>query len=83
MPSLAERWYKQGVQEGKQQGKEEGIREGLYKAIELGLKLRFGNAGKRLFSKVKQIRDIGKLQEITDLLEKDSSLEKIKKALEK
>ena len=73
MPSLAEKWYKQG--------QEEGIREGLYKAIELGLKLKFEGKGKTLFEKIKQIKDIEKLQQITNLIEKAGSLHEIEKAL--
>ena len=97
MPSLAERWYKQGkeegiqegihkgkqqgIQEGKQLGIEEGIREGLYEAIELGLQLKFGNDGKKLFRKVKNIEDIGKLREIKNLIKEADSIKEIEKAL--
>ena len=87
MPSLAERWFKQGIQEGKQQGIEEGIqkgiREGLYKAIELELKLKFGEDGRRLLKKIRQIKDTEKLQEIIILIEKTKSFKEIEKALKK
>ena len=38
MPSLAERWYKQGLQKGIQKGKQEGIEEGIQKGKQEGLK---------------------------------------------
>ena len=89
MPSLAERWYKQGVQEGlqkgKQQGMEEGvqkgIREGLYEAIELELKLKFGKGVKKLLNKIRQIEDIEQLKEILKLVAKADSITEIEKAL--
>ncbi len=69
MPSLAEKWYEQGKQEG------------LYEAIELGLQLKFGKEGKKLFSEVKRIKNINKLKTIKDLLLKAESLQEVKQEI--
>ena len=81
MPSLAEKWYKQGKQEGIQEGEQKGIREGLYRAIDLELQVKFGKEGESLFKKIRQIKEIEKLQEIIILLGKGVTLHEIEKTL--
>ncbi len=77
MPSLAERWYNQG----KEKGKEEGIREGLFEAIEIALQLKFGKKGEKLISKMKRVKDTGKLRKMQELVIKANSLKEIEEFL--
>lgn len=44
--------------------KEQGLREGLLSGIELGLELKFGSEGSRIFSEIAQIEDIELLKSI-------------------
>jgi hypothetical protein len=57
-----EEGIKQGREIGRQEGIQEGMRNGLLKTIELGLKLRFGMEGLKVFSKIKKIKDIDLLE---------------------
>ena len=52
-----EKGIQQGIQEGIQQGMEQGVRQGLLAAIELGLELKFGDDGLRLYPEIAKISD--------------------------
>lgn len=77
-----EEGIKQGIQQGLQQGIRQGIREGLLKAIELGLELRFGAEGLRLYPEVKRIKEVEKLETLSEALKVVESLEEFRRLLE-
>ncbi len=60
---------KKGFEQGIQQGIQQGIRQGLLEAIELGLKLKFGAKGLKLFSAISKIEDVDKLRAIKEAIE--------------
>ena len=74
--------YEEGIKQGIQQGIRQGIREGLLKAIELGLELRFGAEGLRLYPEVKRIREVEKLEALSEALKVAGSLEEFRRLLE-
>jgi len=69
----------QGIQQGMQQGMQQGIREGLLKAIELGLELRFGEEGLKIYPKIKKIEEIDILETITEAIMTGEKIEDIQK----
>jgi predicted transposase/invertase (TIGR01784 family) len=94
MPTIAEQWIqegmqqgiqqgiqqgmKEGIQQGIQQGMKEGIRqgvkEGLLKAIRLGLELRFGSEGLRVFPEIRKIEDTDVLDTISEAVKSAESI---------
>jgi len=95
MSTIAERWIEQGIQKGigigMQQGMQQGInhglqqgiaqgrREGLLSAIELGLRLRFGNEGLLLFPEIYSIQDDAILRTIYGSIETAKSPEELRR----
>ncbi|MDQ7031183.1 MAG: hypothetical protein Q9M37_00480 [Desulfonauticus sp.] len=73
----------QGLERGIQQGLERGIQQGMYqgmlKAIELGLKLKFGVQGLKIYPEIKKIKDIDLLEAISEAIEAAKDVEEIKK----
>ena len=74
-----EEGLKVGMQKGLEQGIEQGIQQGLLKAIELGLKLKFGIEGLRVYSEIKKIKDVDMLEVISEAIESAGSVEEIRK----
>ncbi len=68
----------QGLQQGLEQGLEQGKREGLWRAIRLGLDIRFGAAGLHLLSEIYRIDDIALLESITDAIKTANSPEELR-----
>jgi hypothetical protein len=74
MQTIAQTWVeegrKEGLEEGRQQGLEQGIaqgmRQGLLDSIELGLELRFGVEGLRLWPEIAKLEDIHVLNAIRE-----------------
>jgi hypothetical protein len=66
---------------GYDRGLKEGQASGLWKAIELGLKLRFGEEGLALMPRVKQVNDPSALQAVIDLIDAGKPVEEISKAI--
>ncbi|MDQ7033011.1 MAG: hypothetical protein Q9M37_09915 [Desulfonauticus sp.] len=58
-----------GLEKGLHQGIQKGIQQGLLKAIEIGLKLKFGIEGLKLYSEIKKIQDVDLLETITEAIE--------------
>ncbi len=71
----------QGLQQGLQQGIQQGIQQGLLKAIELGLKLKFGIEGLKLYPEIKKIKDPNFLEVICEAIDTAKDLSEIKKLL--
>jgi hypothetical protein len=65
----------------KAEGREEGLREGLQESIVWALDTRFGNAGRRLASKVKRIKDKGVLGVVLKAVWTCQSLAEVRKCL--
>ncbi|MCL1469274.1 cytosolic protein [Argonema antarcticum] len=53
-----------GIQKGRVEGRVEGMREGLLKAIELGLKLKFGSEGLSLLPEISLLENLEQLNSI-------------------
>ena len=68
-----------GIQQGIQQGLQQGIRQGLLKAIKLGLELKFGAEGLKLYPEIKKIEDVDVLEVISEAIRTAENIEDIKK----
>ena len=71
----------QGMQQGMQQGIREGIREGLLSAISLGLELKFGIEGLKLYERIGQTSSVEKLRAIKDAIRAAKDLKEIESLL--
>jgi hypothetical protein len=61
------------------QGMEQGMQQGLLKAVELGLKLKFGESGLNLMDAICQIKDITRLDTIVKAIETARNVSEIQK----
>jgi len=68
-----------GIQQGIQQGLQQGMRQGLLKAIKLGLELKFGAEGLKLYPEIKKIEDVDVLEAISEAIRTAENIEDIKK----
>jgi hypothetical protein len=75
--STYERWAEE---KGEAKGKVEGEAEGLRRAISLGLKLKFGEAGAALSAEARAVSDLETLRRITDAIETAPTLDDVRKA---
>ncbi len=62
------------MQQGIQQGIQQGVKEGLLKAIRLGLELRFGSEGLRIFPDIRKIEDADVLDTISEAVKSAESI---------
>jgi len=69
---------KQGLAQGLERGQEEGKRYGLLKAIQMGLEFKFGAEGLRLYPEVRQIKDVGMLEALSDSIRLVSNPEELR-----
>jgi len=81
MPTLAQKWFEEGLEKGKYVGFQEGVYEGLLEAIKIGLQLKFGDDGLILFKSIKTIKNIDKLKAIKDAIIDAKSVAEIEKLL--
>ena len=65
-------------QEALQEGRQEGLIEGILEAIELGLELKFGQAGLQLMSEISQISDLAILKSIQAGLRQVQTLDELR-----
>ena len=68
---------------GIEKGIQQGIRQGLLEAIELGLKLRFGTKGLRLYPQITKIDNVDKLRSIKESIEIAKEVKEIEELLPK
>jgi hypothetical protein len=64
---------------GREEGKREGLREGLFKAIALGLKLKFGPEGLQLMPAIQALTEVDKLEALYEAVEKATSLDELRR----
>jgi hypothetical protein len=60
-----------------------GMKKGLWQAIEFGLDLKFGQAGRKLFPKIRAVQDVTLLQALMGAIKKGKSLDEIRRRLER
>ncbi|MDQ7038276.1 MAG: hypothetical protein Q9N26_03635 [Aquificota bacterium] len=72
---------KEGFEEGLKAGIEQGIQQGLLKAIELGLKIKFGVEGMRLYRRARKIKDVDFLEALAEAIEAADDLSQIERLL--
>ncbi len=70
-----------GLREGLQRGKIEGLREGLLEGIALGLELKFGAEGVRVFPAVQRIEDVAVLEALHKALRSVQTLEEFERLM--
>ncbi len=68
-----------GIKKGIEQGIQQGIRHGLLKAIELGLELKFGTEGLKIYPEIKKIEDVDVLEAISEGIKSAESIEELRK----
>jgi len=61
-----EKGVQQGIQQGLERGIQQGFRQGLLKAIEIGLELKFGSEGLRLYPEIRRLEDPDMLEAISE-----------------
>ena len=79
MATLAERWLEQGRQEGRKEGRQEEKRNGLLSTIEMGLDIKFGDEGMRLYQEIQKIQEMDVLQAIRDKIKAVSALGELRR----
>ena len=78
---LIEKGKIEGEREGERKGRIEGKIEGLKDAIEIGLELKYGVDGLRLFERIKVIFFIEKLEAIKKAVKISENIEEIERLL--
>jgi predicted transposase YdaD len=68
----------QGMQQGIQQGLRQGVHQGLLTAIKLGLELKFGTEGLKLFPEIKKIEDTDMLEVLSEAIKVVNSLDEFR-----
>ena len=72
-----EQGIEQGIKKGIEQGKKEGLKQGLLEAIWLGLELKFGEEGLKLFDQISPIDSLDKLYELKKAIRDAKSCKEI------
>jgi hypothetical protein len=75
MATLVERWLEQGRQEVRQEEK----RNGLLLGIQMGLDIKFGDEGLRLYQEIQKIQEMDILQAICDKIKPVSALGELRR----
>ncbi len=68
----------EGIQQGIQQGVQQGIQQGLRAAIKLGLELRFGAEGLKLYPEIRKIVDTGMLEALSEAIKVAKDLDEFR-----
>lgn len=69
-----------GERIGMEKGRQQGRQEGLLKAVELGLKLKFGAVGLALLPEIAALTDLAALEKIVAALEQAATPEELRRA---
>ena len=67
-----------GLQQGVKEGREQGMHQGLLKAIRLGLELKFGSRGLKLYPEVSKISDVAVLDAVSEALLVAETLDEVR-----
>jgi hypothetical protein len=67
-----------GIEKGIEQGIEQGKREGLLKAIEIGMRLKFGASGMTYLPEIQQIDTVHILESVADAIEGAASIDELR-----
>ena len=80
-----EKGLQQGIEKGLQQGIEkglqQGIKKGLLEAVSLGLELKFGEEGLKLYERISQIESIEQLEKIKTAIKIATSCREIEELI--
>jgi predicted transposase YdaD len=76
------RGMEKGMEIGEHRGMEKGKREGLLSGIKLVLKIKFGEAGERLFDELAQCEDIARLEAVQHILETATTVDVVRQVYE-
>jgi hypothetical protein len=63
---------------GIEKGRQQGVREGLLSGIELGLELKFGDAGLRLLPEIHKIEDVDVLRAVHAGIRRAADIEELR-----
>jgi hypothetical protein len=69
---------RRGIQKGQAQGETIGLRKGLLKGSELGLELKFGNAGLLLFPEIQTITDLTIIEAVHAAIKQAQTLDAVR-----
>jgi flagellar biosynthesis/type III secretory pathway protein FliH len=78
---IIQEWMEESLEKGRKEGLQQGMREGLLSAISLGLDLRFGIKGLKLYERIGQTSSVEKLTAIKDAIRAAKDLEEIESLL--
>ncbi len=74
--------FEKGMREGMREGERKGERKGLLSGIKLVLKIKFGEAGERLFDELAQCEDIARLEAVQHILETATTVDVVRQVYE-
>ena len=67
----------EGIERGIERGIEQGKRPGLLMGLELALEVKFGEAGRRVYTDMEQIQDVAVLESVARQLRTSSTLDEV------
>jgi hypothetical protein len=77
--TLVKVWLRDdGDEQGREQGMAQGMHQGLLKAIRLGLELKFGSKGLKLYPEVSKISDVALLDAVSEALLVAETLDEVR-----
>lgn len=76
-----EEGLKKGREQGREQGREEGREEGLREGIALALAAKFGQPGRKLMTRMRQISDIDELRDLAKIVTTAETVEDVRRYL--
>jgi flagellar biosynthesis/type III secretory pathway protein FliH len=76
-----EEGLKRGREEGRKEGRNEGREEGLREGIALALEAKFGQPGRKLMTRVRQITDVAELRDLAKVIKAAKTVESVRRHL--
>lgn len=84
LSSLERMALEEGLEKGREQGREQGREEGLQAGrdgVALALKTKFGQAGRKLLARIRQINDPGELRRLTKVIDMAKTVDDVRRQL--